>query len=72
MLVILGWFFCDLFLRDYFIQRPINNTGGPLRWVLIFSPDLLIFLKSYIKWLPVIGRIKNSMNSPLKHISFMF
>ena len=55
MLFILGWFFCDLFLRYYFIQRLINNTGGPLSWVLIFSPDLLIFLKSYIKGLPVIG-----------------
>ena len=72
MLFILGWFFCDLFLRDYFIQRLINNTGGPLRWVLIFSPDLLTFLKSYIKGSPVIGRIKNPKHSPLKHISLLF
>ena len=49
MLFILGWFCCDLFLRDYFIQRLINKTGGPLRWVLIFSPDLLIFLRATSK-----------------------
>ena len=71
MLFILWWFCCDLFLRDYFIQRLINNTGGPLRWVLIFSPDLLIFLKSYIKGLPVTCRIKIPMHSPLNHISVM-
>ena len=34
MLFILGWFCCDFFLRDYFIHRLINNTGGPLLWVL--------------------------------------
>ena len=66
-----GGFCCDLFLPEYFIQLLINNTGGPLHWVLIFSPDLLIFLKSYIKGLPVIGRIKKtaqSLESPFSSV----
>ena len=64
-------FRCDLFPRDYFIQRLVYDTGGPLSWILILSPDILIFLESHIKGLPVTGRIKNPMHSPLNHIFLM-
>ena len=37
-------------------------------WILIFSPDFLISLKSYIKGLPITGSNKNSMYSPLNYI----
>ena len=62
---------CDLFPRDYFIQRLVKNTGGPFSRMMIFSPDLLNFLESYNKGVPVSGRIKNSMHSPLNHIFLM-
>ena len=57
-----GGYRCDLLPRDYFIQRLVYNTGGPLSWILIFSPDLLIFLESHMKGLPVTGRIENRMH----------
>ena len=58
MLFVLGGFDCDLFTREYFIQRLVNNTGEPLSWIFILSPDIFTFLENYIKGLPVTGGIK--------------
>ena len=62
-----GRLWCNLFLRDFFIQRLINNIGRELSWILIFSPDRLI-LKNYIKRLPGTGRLENPMYRSMNFI----
>ena len=58
-------FCCSISLSDYFIQRLIINIGGPLNLILIFRPDLTIFLTSYNKVLPVTACNTNPMHNPL-------